>query len=146
MVENNNLKFPNLDGSKSNSDDNYMNIAKRNEILDKKYAKYKPRDSRVKIQNELKGEEGKLKYMLYSLIKCKKEENELSGNIELKSDEIFSSINKDFLDKKFPTMNINFDKKKDRLEFGSRKSFIKRKNNKTLKQGIKLSIMINIHE
>ena len=140
MVENSSPKFPNLNGYKSKSDEDYMNIAKRNEIIDKKYDKFKPRDSEAKIQSELEGEEGKIKIMLYSLIRNKRLESQISENFELKNDEIFSPLNKIFPIKRFSELSFNFDKIKNHRKFGSKKSLIKRKNNKVLKQVVRFQI------
>ena len=62
-----------IDNYKNNQKEDYTNIAKQSEVnlKTKKFVKFKPRNSMMNIisSNQLKGEENKLKNMLFSILR-----------------------------------------------------------------------------
>ena len=78
MSKNNTSHFLILDDYKNDQKGDYLNIAKQNEenFKTKKFEKFKPKNSIINTTNILKGEENKLKQMLFSIIKY--EESQIS--------------------------------------------------------------------
>ena len=78
MTKNNTSHFLILDDYKNDQKGDYLNIAKQNEenLKTKKFEKFKPKNSIINTTNILKGEENKLKQMLFSIIKY--EESQIS--------------------------------------------------------------------
>ena len=109
MEDSNNSNFLFLDEYESSFENDYMNNAKRNKSNIKKYDKFKSRDFKSKIQNDLKDEESKLKMMLYSLLECEAKENKeskISENNKLKNFDILSPIKKIILRKDFQQLLV----------------------------------------
>ena len=139
MEENNSSKFLFLDEYKSNPENDYMNFAKRNENNFRKYDKFKTRDPKSKIQNELKDEENKLKIMLYSLLQSEIKDSRISENNEPKNFDILSPIKRNINRNIFSTTIYNFDKNKNRERSENKKNIKKIKNNKIQKETVKSS-------
>ena len=73
-------KNPNLliiDNYSNDKKEEYVNIAEQNEdnFKTKNFEKFKPKNSTVSVTNILKGEESKLKKMLFSILKNEENQN-----------------------------------------------------------------------
>ena len=133
MEKNNNSNLYFLDQYKSNLEDDYIKIGESHETNRKKYNRFKTKDSKSKIQNELKGEENKLKIMLYSIIRYKINDTGVSENVESKNSDFLSPLYNNIRMKRFSITAYNFDKWKNQEKFGNKKKIKKIRNTKTQK-------------
>ena len=77
MSKNNNSTSLIIDDFQNDQKEDYTNIAKRNEnnLKNQSFEKFKPKNPMINSNNILKGEENKLKKMLFSILK--NEENQI---------------------------------------------------------------------